>query len=755
MFRFFQRFIVILMLGALSSGCGLIPVAEDVLGPLELYVSIAGNDANDCLGPEPGRACLTLQAALDKSRTHLNSTVNIGPGQYYVAEDPATPARADRFLYELTSGVTLIGAGQDQTIFHSNKWAYTFGADSSIPVVIRGLGIDASNGAYGGINVHGRADISIENCRVYYGKLGILVQDNGIAKITNSLIEQSQTGIQILGGLALVSNDLVISGHDTGISIERGGSAHILRTVIEKNVIGILNNGDLRLVGATFTHNITSALVNSSGQANDEGSTFDSNGYLDVRPSSSGRGSSNPTISNSGEMNLWNSTISNNFGQAVLNNSVHFPHRNATGNPVTTYEMTLDRVQVFGNENGDSDSCAVVNQAGALGVMRSNIQGNHCVGVDVYGGETDISHSSIFDNRIGIFARGELSVGVYNTTITKNRGFGIEQVEGARLKLVGVTVARQSTGLSSSFDPPANLVVVDLVVLWCNAAVVGLGEFVCNESWTEDNLGLGPLTAVDASWFEGGFSLGFGGVSVIPLLPGSPLIDAGIVCSLEDDQRGALRPRSHGCDVGAYELQISSATAPLEFVTPSGGVPGVIPLYTDTPQVPTPIILTFTKNAFCRKGPGTLYRDISGFQQGDTAQADGRNATDPRWWWVLIPNSTDHCWISYATVETNNLAEGLPVQTVSLGLPGTPASFAISARTCSKNGFSLKLVWNASAGAEGYTLYRNSKVIATFKANGTVYQDNPPVNKSLTYELEAFNSSGFSERLVVEDGGCK
>jgi hypothetical protein len=658
--KFSKVLMAIFMVGSLSQGCGLIPVAEDALGPLELYVSTAGDDANDCLGPEPERACLTLQAALDKSRTHLNSTINIGPGQYYVAEDPATPERAGRFLYELTSGVTLIGAGQDQTIFHSNKWAYTFGAGSSIPVVIRGLGIDASNGAYGGINVHGRADITIENCRVYYGKLGILVQDNGIAKMANSLIEQSQTGIQILGGLALVSNDSVISGHDTGISIERGGSADILRSVIEKNVIGILNNGDLQLSGTTFTHNTTSALVNNTGQANVEGSTFDSNGYLDVRPPPSARGSSNPTISNRGEMNLRNSTISNNFGQAVLNNSVHFPHRDADGNPVNTYEMTLDRAQVFDNENGDSDSCAIVNRAGALGVMRSNIQGNQCVGVDVYGGETDISYSSVFNNQVGIFGRGASSVGVYNTTITKNRGFGIEQVEGARLELVGVTVAGQSTGLSSSFDPPANLVVVNSVVLWCNAAVVGLGEFVCNESWTEDNLRLGPLTAVEASWYAGGFSLGFGSVSVLPLLPGSPLIDAGFLCSLDDDQRGVSRPRPDGCDVGAYELQVSSATAPLEFVTPSGGVPGVIPLYTDTPQGKPSVILL--QNANCRKGPSTAYESVDAYPAGQLLLVDGRNEQAPWWWQVQLPtNAKKHCWISSASGQPQGDPNLLPV----------------------------------------------------------------------------------------------
>jgi hypothetical protein len=285
-------------------------------------------------------------------------------------------------------------------------------------------------------------------------------------------------------------------------------------------------------------------------------------------------------------------------------------------------------------------------------------------------------------------------------------------------------------------------VVVDsVIVIGCNAAVVDRGEFVCNSSWTEATLRFGLLD-----------STGPAGVKYLPLLAGSPLIDAGLICPLSEDVRGSERPRGVTCDVGAYESDYSTAIAPLEFVTPSGGVPGVIPLYTDTPQAPTFVILTFAKNAFCRKGPGTLYKDVTGFKKGDTTQVDGRNELDPRWWWVQIPNSTEHCWVSGITVEPNDQAEGLPIQPVAfLELPSAPSGFVINKRVCSQNGSSLKLAWTKSVGADGYTLYRNGIEIATFKSSQTVYQENPPTNKSLRYELEAFNTNGFSERLVVED----
>jgi hypothetical protein len=743
MFRFFQRFIAILVLGALSSGCGLIPVAEDVLAPLALFVSTAGNDANDCLGPEPERACLTLQAALDKS--NLNTTIYIGPGHFRVSGDPET---LEEPTYKLINGVTLSGAGQDLTILHSYKDVYLFGVDGPRHVTIRNLGIDAGGGATGGIDVNNQARLFVEYSRVFHGKIGVNIQGGGDVNFKNSLIDANTTGVQIYRNGNAYFDLSRIETNTTGVHIHHWGRADILGGTVSKNDLGIWNEGSLEISNTDIWNNTGTALRNGDSRDISHVTAiiiitlgdFRGNGLVD-------RTSFNPIIENTGDMKISDSTISYNYGTAISNNIYG-----------DTRDLILDNVQIVGNESSGRLPCAISNTNGNLKVKFSNIESNECVGVDVYGGDVSISHSSIIDNNIGIFARGRSSVEVNTSTISANNGFGIEQVEDARLLLTFVTLAfNRGVGISSS-DPDLHLVTQSTVIALnidgdCNAAIVGRGDFVCNESWTRTSLGLGPLTETESGkWFH-------------PLLPGSPLIDPpggscdgvydGPAATPFHDQRGAIRPSGVTCDVGAYEFQISTAVAPLEFVTPSGGVPGVVPLYTATPQAPTPIILTFTKNAFCRKGPGTLYRDISGFQQGDTAQADGRNATDPRWWWVLIPNSTDHCWISYATVETNNLAEGLPVQTVSLGLPGTPASFAISARTCSKNGFLLKLVWNASAGAEGYTLYRNSKVIATFKANGTVYQDNPPMNKSLTYELEAFNSSGFSERLVVEDGGCK
>jgi hypothetical protein len=274
----------------------------------------------------------------------------------------------------------------------------------------------------------------------------------------------------------------------------------------------------------------------------------------------------------------------------------------------------------------------------------------------------------------------------------------------------------------------------------CNASITDRYSFVCNTSLPQSALGFGPLTEEEGTWF-------------LPLLAGSPLIDVGY-CPWETDQRGTARQRD-ACDVGAYEFQVSTTIAPLEFVTPAGGVPGVVPLYTDTPQAPAPMILTFTKSAYCRKGPGALYRDISGFQKGDTTQVDGRNATDPRWWWVLAPDGSDHCWVTGSAVEFDGPADELPVQP-ALPLPNPPSGFSDST-TCpqkSKNR-TVTLNWKDSPDETGYRIFRDGVLLAELAANVTSFTDSVSFNKDFTYVIQAINANGVSISLDATSLRCK
>jgi hypothetical protein len=84
--------------------------------------------------------------------------------------------------------------------------------------------------------------------------------------------------------------------------------------------------------------------------------------------------------------------------------------------------------------------------------------------------------------------------------------------------------------------------------------------------------------------------------------------------------------------------------------------------YIDCPSLqPSAFVpmFTFSMSAFCREGPNLAYEKVTSFLQDQRVQIDGRNQDDPLWWWVLIPNSSDHCWVSNSTGSASGLLEGV------------------------------------------------------------------------------------------------
>jgi hypothetical protein len=75
--------------------------------------------------------------------------------------------------------------------------------------------------------------------------------------------------------------------------------------------------------------------------------------------------------------------------------------------------------------------------------------------------------------------------------------------------------------------------------------------------------------------------------------------------------------------------------------------------------IATPPSFTFYMNTFCRKGPTTQYEKVATFLEGQDVQIEGRNQDEPRWWWVLIPETSDHCWVSDATGSATGEIEDL------------------------------------------------------------------------------------------------
>lgn len=72
-------------------------------------------------------------------------------------------------------------------------------------------------------------------------------------------------------------------------------------------------------------------------------------------------------------------------------------------------------------------------------------------------------------------------------------------------------------------------------------------------------------------------------------------------------------------------------------------------------------MMRFGQGAFCRKGPGTAYSDVYSFSEGDQTRIDGRNQDLPRWWWVPIPGTEQHCWVSDSTGTASGPVNALRV----------------------------------------------------------------------------------------------
>jgi CSLREA domain-containing protein len=180
-----------------------------------------------------------------------------------------------------------------------------------------------------------------------------------------------------------------------------------------------------------------------------------------------------------------------------------------------------------------------------------------------------------------------------NVTITANfsgaLGGGIANDSGATLQLVNVTVSLNSALQGGGIDNIGSAQAVNTIVAnsiagsTCAGAVVtSLGHNLdsgttCLFSEAGDQQSkdpkLGPLADAGGTTY------------VLPLLPGSPAIDAGdnLNCP-STDQRGQLRPADgnldgiYNCDIGAYEvfgLVLPTATA-----SPTGSA-------TSTPSPPT------------------------------------------------------------------------------------------------------------------------------------------------------------------------
>jgi hypothetical protein len=729
------------------------------------YVDKTGNDSNDCLSATS--ACLTITAAVSKVLT--GGVIQIGAGTFEeISSTDPDNALYYTGLYINNKLLTLRGTvtgGAPETIIS--------GADTRTAVLVRGSaivivqdliiqgggstgnGLNIDGGSAGttagvelrnviirnndstGLFITGRAPVTLDNVQVLANRFGLVATGPAAITIRNNstfsgntdgAIQSSVDGRMVITDTTITDNG---SANNQG-AVENKGEMRIERTTIS----GTTRSGDLGGTGVIH-RGILLTMIDSIVTLN-SGMGIGSYGELDLN-------GVEVSHNNEGGVKIFapiNATLhdiavieNRGFGIHSQQGHVTIYNSHIAGNQTGFFNAewaTIISTEIAGNYGSgvvnSVDGTMIIDSSTISGTLPDGTSGN-TLGLYNMGTSMTVTNSTISGNTQQGILTGE-SMSLIFSTVAENGTVGIYASSGSVVNLENSIIENNVGGnCGISYAPPTARLEKTGVILSDASCVTSLGE--------------GTAIVMDSDAFLDGLADNGGSGQTNALLPGSLAIDAATGSCPATDQRGIARPQGTGCDIGAYEYEGGSAIAPLEFVTP---------IYTDTPASKIPIILTFTKNAYCRKGPGVLYRDISGFKQGDTAQADGRNDADPRWWWVRMPNSTEHCWVSYTTVATNDLAEGLPIQPMtSLELPQPPGEFVISKRVCTAKSYALRFAWTKSSDADGYILYRDGQEIATFKATQTTFDDIPSMNQYHLYELVSFNADGYSERLGVED----
>jgi hypothetical protein len=101
-------------------------------------------------------------------------------------------------------------------------------------------------------------------------------------------------------------------------------------------------------------------------------------------------------------------------------------------------------------------------------------------------------------------------------------------------------------------------------------------------------------------------------------------------------------------------VPIAATDTPIPTVTLAG------PATTAPTATLTGPVATFIKNANCRAGPGTNYKEVAAFYEGETVQIVGRNKDfNNTWWYVNIP-SGGKCWVSLTTAQAYGDFDAIP-----------------------------------------------------------------------------------------------
>jgi len=184
----------------------------------------------------------------------------------------------------------------------------------------------------------------------------------------------------------------------------------------------------------------------------------------------------------------------------------------------------------------------------------------------------------------------------------------------------------------------------------------------------------------------------------------------------------------------------------------------VIP--TETPIPPTataqvPPKLTLAQNSNCRLGPSNFYVLIDQISAGKELPVLGRNENNE--WWQVLNATGRECWIYYENATPNQDFSSLSIGEAP-PLPGVPQNFFVVDQACQPGAkkFTVTLNWSSGGGETGFRIYRDGKRLIDLKPSKFNFKDvNAPLNKNLSYEIEAVNENGTSEKSIQIVPACK
>jgi uncharacterized repeat protein (TIGR01451 family) len=564
------------------------------------------------------------------------------------------------------------------------------------------------------------ADVSIELCDV---ALVSNANDSGVGSLRQAISGACDPAVIYftddftiyLNSTLTLTKDIVLDGNghtvtlsgDSGndgdrdvrvLAIPAGVDVTLNQINVEEGLSndggGIQNNGTLTIVDSTIHDNRTRDGNTTSGGIHNLGTLT----LTRVTMSENSAGLRGGAIYNNGVLTITESIFDDNEvrppyglqrGGAIFNDgtisidATRFSENSATQGGAIYSELhgvvTLTNSTLY---NQSSNLGGGIYNIGAFTVENSTFVGNSATNTTWGGG--------------GIYNRGTLTVGnsTFSGNSTGHEGGAIYNYLNATLTLNNSVLAN-STGNSDCFDFGDSSSVITI------ASLIETTSGDCNGTLSGDPL-LGTLSDYGGSH------------ATLPLLPGSPAIDAGddLICTTTD-QRGIARVGT--CDMGAFESRGF-------VITQAGGDEQSTPIETTFADT---LAVTVTANIATEPVAGgvvTVTGPVSG-----AGLAQGYNAT------------IDSTGLASTSVTANSLVGSYSVTA------GTNGSDDVStfnlANTCFGSAYSVTTANDDGAGSlrRGINNLCDGGTI-TFTADSTIYLSSTlTVEKSLTIDGNGFD----------------